>query len=91
MPFPKHEPDPNIPPPKKRVKSAINRLLTVALDLAENVNLGEAQRLQAARLGADIWDKRPRPRRKSDKEKLLISALSGAKGKQKRPSPKTEP
>ena len=87
MPFEKHIPDPNIPPPKKRQKSAINRLLTVALDLAENNNLGEAQRLQAARLGADIWDKRPRPRRKSDKEKALLNALSGAKGKQKGPKP----
>ena len=91
MPFPKHEPDPNIPPPKKRVKSVINRLLSVVVDLAENPNLGEAQRLAAVKIAAEVWDRRPRPKRKTDRDKALLNALSGAKGKQKGPGKKPEP
>ena len=91
MPFPKHEPDPNIPPPKKRQTSTINRILQAVMTIVEDDSVGAAQKISAAKLAAEVWDRRPRPKRKSDKDKLLISALSGAKGKQKRPSPKTEP
>jgi len=85
MPFEKHVPDPNVPPPKKRQASTINRILQAVMKIVEDDEVGAAQKLAAAKLAADVWDRRPRPRRKSDKEKLLISALSGAK---KSPKPK---
>ena len=85
MPFPKHEPDPNVPPPKKRQASTINRILKAVMEVVEDKEVGTAQKISAAKLAAEVWQMRPRPRRKSDKEKLLISALSGAK---KSPKPK---
>jgi hypothetical protein len=85
MPFPKHEPDPNVPPPKKRQASTINRILQAVMTIVEDDSVGAAQKISAAKLAAEVWDRRPRPKRKSDKDKLLISALSGAK---KSPKPK---
>ena len=85
----RHIPDPDIPPPAKKYqqkKSVINRLLSIALNIAENESIGEAQRLAAVKIGSELWSKRPAPRRKSEKEKLLISALQGSKPKKKAPA-----
>jgi len=88
MPFEKHIPDPSIPPPKKRRASTINRILQAVMTIVEDDSVGAAQKISAAKLAAEVWDRRPRPKRKTDKEKLLISALSGAKGTKKGPHPK---
>jgi hypothetical protein len=79
----KHIPDPNLPPPPKKQISAINRLLRVSLGLAEDEELGAAQRLAAAKLGMELWSVRPKPVRKTDKDKLLINALKGSKSGKK--------
>ncbi len=73
----------NIPEPEKKkhnTRSHLNRLLIALAKIYEDDSASIPERLQATRLASEILERRPVPRRKTDKEKMIEKAL-GAKPK----------
>lgn len=59
-----------------------NRLLTALMKIIEDPNTSTAEKLQAINMSKEILPYRKTPRRKTEKEKLVIATL---KSKEKKP------
>lgn len=60
-----------------------DRLQDALLELIENPKVDIASKLQAIKISADIESRRVKPRRKSDKDKMIEAALVSATPKKK--------
>ena len=63
---------------KEKVKNKgtyINRLLKALAEIYEDPKAAVPEKLQATRLALDALERRPVPKRKTDKDKLLEKAL----------------
>lgn len=60
---------------KHSTKSHANRILAALARVYESDKADLSEVLQAARLAAEVLERRPTPRRKTEKEKLIEAAL----------------
>jgi len=70
-----------IPTPKKTTRTHANRILSALQRVYEHPDASMAEIIQAAKLVSEILERRPKQKRKTDKEKMLEAALMPNKKK----------
>lgn len=77
------------PAKAKQGKSHINRILQALARVYEDQGASASEIIQAAKLASEVLERRPMPRRKTEKEKLVEAALGKVKARTKfGPAPK---
>ena len=89
-------PDPTVAPvevPKKKhnTTSHANRILNALARIYENPTASVPEALQAVRLASEVLERRPTPRRKTDKEKMIERALGKSQSRPFGPKKKATP
>lgn len=71
---------PEVPPKKKPdTRSHSTRILAALTLIYEDGDAGIQERLQAIKIATEVLERRPKYRRKTDKEKLIEEALGKKK------------